>query len=91
MAGFDLTTFLVKILGGAGIAGIEQSVIGKLTELTTAFPDLRDRTEALARWLGEVLAPTMDVAAMRDTLWGIASDIVHGTAGSDPKAWTGSV
>jgi len=89
---FDLLTFLRTILAGFNVSGIEEQALAWLKEKGEEYPDLRSRTDALAAWLGTTLAeasPNIDPDKMRDTLWGIASDVVHGTAGIDPAAWQG--
>lgn len=86
---FDISKFIALWFVGAGIA--EARVVAKLKELAAQIPDLRARIDALAAWISTTLAPTHNVNAMKDTIWGIASDLVHGTAGTDPDSWGGSV
>ena len=89
---FDLLLFLQRVLGGLDIPGIEDRAVAWLKEKGDEYPDLRLRTDALAAWLQETIAESatnLDPTTMRDTLWGIASDVVHGTAGTDRAAWMG--
>lgn len=88
---FDLTKFLTQVLGGMGIAGLEVEAQGKLAEIKQKYPDVGAQVDALHAWLTERLAGVTDVAKMANTLKGIATDIVTGAAGIDPKAWQGSV
>lgn len=90
--GFDLLSFLTLILGGLNVQGLDQKIAAWLAAEGVKYPDLRDRADALAAWISQTLQasiPNLDPVAMKDTLWGIASDIVHGTAGVDPGAWQG--
>jgi hypothetical protein len=89
---FDLLKFLSAIFGGLNIPGIEEKALAWLKEKGTQYPDLEQRTEALADWLTVTLkeaSPELDPATMRNTIDGVAADIVHGTAGVDPGAWQG--
>ena len=89
---FDLLKFLQAVLGGFSIPGIEDRAVAWLKEKGDEYPDLRSRTDALAAWLQETLAESeagLDPTAMRDTLYGIASDVVHGTAGVSRTSWQG--
>lgn len=91
---FDLLTFLGKFLSGFSVPDIGEKVQAWLEEKGAEYPDLKDRTAALAAWLEVTLAdaePELDPATAKNTLLGIASDIVHGVAGVDPGAWHGGV
>jgi truncated hemoglobin YjbI len=86
---FDLLAFLTNVLGGFDVPGIEEKAVAWLKEKGAEYPDLRERADAFASYLSATLAEVdLDPSTMKDTLWGIASDVVHGTAGVDPKAWT---
>ena len=86
---FDFLTFLSTWL--AGIKLDQAAIQKKLDELAVQYPDAAERAKALATWLEQLLAPVTDVAALRNTLQGIAQDIVSGKAGVDPNAGAGSV
>lgn len=89
---FDLLTFLARALGGFEVSGIEAKTSAWLAEKGDEYPDLKSRTDALAAWLGATLEeslPELDPATMKNTLAGIAADVVHGTAGVDPGSWQG--
>lgn len=89
---FDLLSFLTRVLGGFGIPGIEETVLNWLHEKGDDYPDLRERTDALAIWLETTLAesaPNLEPETMRNTLKGIAADVIYGNAGVDPKSWMG--
>ena len=89
---FDLLKFFSTIFGGLNIPGIQEKAIAWLRAEGAEYPDLQARTDALAAWLTTTLAeasPELDPATMANTIKGIASDIVHGTAGVDPGAWQG--
>lgn len=91
---FNLLQFLGLIFGGLNVPGIQEKITAWLAAEGAQYPDLRTRTDALAAWLAKTLseaAPNLDPVAMKDSLWGIASDIVHGTSGVDPDAWRGGV
>lgn len=91
---FDLLTFLEKMLGGLDVPDIGLRASAWLKEKGDEYPDLRSRTDALAAWLAATIAeaePELDPAQMRDTLWGIASDVVNGTAGISKSSWKGMV
>jgi hypothetical protein len=85
----NLLSFLTKVLGGLDIPGIEEKAVSWLKEKGVEYPDLRERADAFASWLSATISEAeLDPATMKDTLWGIASDVVHGTAGVDPEAWS---
>ena len=89
---FDLLTFLSKVIGGLDMPNLEAKVQTWLDEKGSEYPDLKDRTEAHAAWISATLAeaePELDPATMKNTILGVAADIVHGTAGVDPGAWQG--
>jgi hypothetical protein len=91
---FDLLAFLKTVLGGLNVNDIETRVLAWLKDAEAKYPDLRDRVDALVAWLTSTLAeviPALVLTSMKDTIWGIASDIIHGTAGVDPKSWEGGV
>lgn len=86
---FDLVKFLSTWMSGVGLD--HEAVKAKLAELAVQFPDLEQRTIEMAAWLEQALAPVHDVEGMKNTILGIAQDLVHGTSGQDPNAWSGSV
>lgn len=88
---FNLLKFLAAALGGFGVNGIEAAAMAKLKEIAAGSPEFQDQINQLADWISLQLAPTHDVTKMRNTILGIATDIVYGTAGKDPSAWLGSV
>lgn len=90
--GFDILTFLTKILGGLDVPGLDQKAAAWLTDKGAEYPDIKDRADALAAFLSDTLtelAPELDPAKMRNTLIGIARDVVSGAAGVDHDAWRG--
>ena len=89
---FDILKFLETIFAGFNVADIEAKVLAWLQDEGAKYPDLTDRINALAAWITQVLleaAPSLVLSTMKNTIVGIAMDIVHGTAGVDPSAWTG--
>ncbi len=86
---FNLGTFLATWFAGIGIDA--EAAKAKLAEIAAQYPDAELQIAALSSWLEIQLAPTHDVEGMRNTILGIARDIVQGTAGQDPSAWSGSV
>ena len=87
---FNLLDFLARALGGLNISGIEARVQAWLETQGQEYPDLKERTAALAAWLKEVVAESdFDPGTMRDTLYGVASDIIRGMSGVDHGAWQG--
>jgi hypothetical protein len=88
---FQLLKFLAAALGGFGVNGIEAQAVAELKKIAASTPEIQDQINTLEKWITDKLAPTHDVARMRSTILGIATDIVHGTAGKDPSAWMGSV
>lgn len=92
--GFDILTFLTKILGGLDVPGLDAKAAAWLTEKGAEYPDIKDRADALAAYLHDTLtqlAPELDPDKMRNTILGIARDIVSGDTGVDPGAWHGGV
>jgi len=89
---FDLLTFLSRALGGFDVAGIDAKAQAWLTEKGSEYPDLKERADALAAWLGATLneaSPELDPEQMRGTLLGIAQDVVRGTSGVNYDSWRG--
>lgn len=90
MASFDLLGFLSAFLGGFNVTDLGDKVTVWLRDEGAKYPDLQEKTNALADWLTTVLTeaqPNLDPAVMKLTVMSIASSIVHGTAGVDPDAW----
>lgn len=86
---FNLLGFLTAFLGGLDIPHVERNAVGWLETKGAEYPDLKERADALAAWLGTTIseaAPELDPASMANTLKGIAADVVHGAAGVDPQA-----
>jgi len=94
LASFDLLSFFTRLLGGLNISGLEAQAVSWLKEQGAKYPDLAERTDALAIWLQTTIAeatPGLAPEAIANTAKGIATDIVNGTAGVDPDAWQGGV
>lgn len=92
--GFDLLEFVTKMIGGLDVEEISARATAWLRDKGAKYPDLNDRALALETYLKETLAetaPSLDPAALVNTIKGIAADIVHGTAGVDNDSWLGSV
>ena len=89
---FDLFSFLSKLLSGLAVGGLDARVLDWLNQKGQEYPDLKDRTDALAAFITQVVTeatPELDPATMANTIKGIAADIVHGQAGVDPASWQG--
>ena len=85
---FDILTLLTKILGVVDVPGLDAKAAAWLSEKGAEYPDIKDRADALAAYLHDTqLAPELDPDKMRNTLIGIARDIVSGDAGVDHSAW----
>jgi hypothetical protein len=92
LALFELVAFLERFLGGLNIPGIESRAISWLEEKGQEYPDVKERTDALAAWLSTTISeahPALDVTTMKNTLYGIAQDVINGTAGVDRGSWMG--
>ena len=79
--GFKLLEFLTVMFGGLGVPGIQEKMIGWLKEKGAEYPDVQDRTDALASWITGVLAeaaPNLEPSAMRDTIQGIELALDYG-------------
>ena len=89
---FDIVSFLTPFFSGHGVPHLAAEADKWFAEKGQDYPDLRDRTEALAAFLrGEVEKAGLDAAKMKDTLWGLASDVSNGRGGVDKQAWQGGV
>ena len=89
--GFDLLEFVAGMLGGLNLDDISAKASAWLREKGAEYPDIKDRTDALEAYLKGTLiesTPNLDPARLANTIKGIASDIVNGTAGVDPDSWT---
>ena len=89
MSVFDILTFLKGFLSGLNVPGIEERAVSWLEENGEKYPDLKERTDALASWLTATLveaSPELDPERMANTIKGIAADVVSGAAGVDPEA-----
>lgn len=92
---FDIITFLTSIfVRGLNVPGLDEKATAWLAEKGAEYPDIKDRADALATYLHDTLtelAPELDPDKMRNTLIGIARDVVSGAAGVDHGAWHGMV
>jgi hypothetical protein len=89
----DLLTIITSLLGGLNVTDAGGKAAAWLNEFGAGYPDVRSRTDAMTAWLMGVVAeakPELDPQKLRDTLWGVASDIVNGAAGIDPGAHHGA-
>lgn len=92
--GFDLLSFLSSLLGGIDVGSLEARGQTWLEEHVADYPDLDTAKEALSAFLTAELQaakPELDAAKIKDTIYGVASDIIRGSAGVDPKASHGMV
>jgi len=89
---FELATFLTRMLGGLDVPGIQEQVVTWLKEKGAEYPDLKDRTDALASFIAGTIVSAgaaMDPLTMSATIKGIAEDIVNGTNGVNYDNWGG--
>lgn len=90
--GFSLLTFLEKVLGFVSLPDLEAEATAWLSEHGEEYPDINDRADALAAFLSKTLkesAPELDPAKMKNTILGVARDVVSGDAGVDHDSWGG--
>ena len=93
MSGFNILAFLQSFLGGLDVPDIELKAVQWLQAKGQEYPDLEDRTDALADFLKSTIAEAqsgLDPATMANTLKGIAADVVNGNAGIDREAGGGA-
>jgi len=91
---FNIFTFLSTLLGGLDVPDLETKVVAWLENEAAKFPDLTARIKALEEWITaelEAVIPQLVLSTMKNTIFGIATDIIHGTATVDPGAWKGMV
>jgi len=86
---FSIDETLKRILAELGIA--EAAAIAKLEEVIKNYPDIAGQVGALRDLLLSLASGTLDPAKIRNTLEGVAKDLLTGRTGVDPGAWTGSV
>lgn len=91
---FDLFKFIEGLLSGLAVEGLQGRVLDWLNTKAEQYPDLKDRIKALSDFIAQTIteaSPELDPATMAATIKGIATDIVNGATGVDPKAYQGSV
>ena len=77
---------IAKILEGWGL--VLTDVLAELARVKASFPDLNDRISAFEQWL---ISKVPNAEKLKNTLRGIAADLVSGASGVDADAWRGSV
>ena len=89
---FDLLSLIQKLIGGVDAAAINARATEWLSVNSTNYPDTKSLSDGLASFLtAELLAadPELSAEKLRDTIYGVASDIIRGKAGVDPNAHHG--
>jgi len=92
--GFDILSLLSKLLGGIDTDSLESRGQEWLDVHGAEYPDAAALKQALSEFIATELAaakPGLDPETIKDTIYGVASDILRGNAGVDPNAHHGMV
>jgi hypothetical protein len=91
---FDLFSFLSKLLSGIDVDSIEEQGRDWLATKGLEYPDLKDKTDALASFLSSQFAaakPELDPAKIAATVKALVPELLSGETGVDPNAGHGVV
>jgi hypothetical protein len=85
-----------KLLGGLlshaeDASKLQQAVHDELLRLQGLSLPPDALVAQMAAFIESHLSPHIDTSKLLATIQGVAADLVHGTSGVDPDAWSGSV
>lgn len=92
--GSSVLSILAELLGGIDADALGQRGQAWLDEHAAEYPDAEGAKQALSEFLTTELSaakPELDAEKIRATIYGVASDIMRGSAGVDPNAQHGMV